>query len=380
MSSATMARAGSTALIALLSFCSPVFAAQSDDLTPADAELRAFQTQDPAELQRWLKIAADGGRRDAQALLGERYLRGDGGAAKNVTTGIELLRHAATQGSARAQSLLGWAYWSGTGVNKDETEAVKWFTAAARQEDGYALACLSGFYHRGTAVTQDQSRAKRLLLRSAELGDHQGLTGAWRVLLLGALEDRDPRLGMHYLNRAATTDDANAAYVLAREYLTGRDVPRDAARAVLWFERAAKTKHALAALWLSELHAKGLGVQKDAKRAEEMLQAALSIANLRDKNYFSWSLAVEQDAQLRNSALAIRVLEPALAAQKDKSPNHLDTLAAAYADRGQFDKAVAMQLEALETWRRKWPERSISAIEQRLELYRAGKTYHEDTL
>lgn len=379
MSSATMARAGSSALIALLCLCSPLLAAQGDDLTPADAELRAFQTQDPAEMQRWLKFAADGGRRDAQAVLGERYLRGDG-VEKNIEAGLELLRHAAKQGSARAQSLLGWAYWSGVGVKQDNAEAVKWFTAAARQEDGYALMCLSGFYDSGIVVAQDESRAKRLLLRSAELGDRRGLTGAWSVLLFGPPADRDPRLGMHFLNKAASADDADSAYMLAREYLTGRDVPRDAARAVLWFERAVKSKHVVAALWLSELHAKGLGVQKDAKRAEEMLQAALSNAEIGDKNDFSWSLAVAEDAQLRNSALAVRVLEPALAAEKEKSPGHLDTLAAAYADLGQFDKAVATQVEALEGWRRKWPKRSASAIEERLVLYRAGKAYHEDTL
>ena len=168
--------------------------------------------------------------------------------------------------------------------------------------------------------------------------------------------------------------------MLAREYLTGRDVPRDPSLAVQWFERAARAKHAVASLWLSELHAKGIGVRQDAKRAERMLQDALSSAKLTDKNLFSWTLSVAQDAQLRNSTLAIRVLEPALAAEKEKSPAHLDTLAAAYADHGEFDKAVATQLEAIQTARRKWSAQGAASLELRLELYRSGKAYHEDSL
>jgi|RhiMethySRZTD1v2_1073278.scaffolds.fasta_scaffold43770_4 TPR repeat protein len=380
MSSATMARARSTALIALLCFCSPSLAAQAEDVTPAEAELRSLAIRDPAQQEPWLKIAAEGGRRDAQWVLGERYLLAEAGKGKNAAAGIELLRRSAAQGSSRAQSLLGWAYWGGVGVKKDLAEAAKWFTAAARQEDGYALASLAGFYYRGTGVVQDRARGKRLLLRAAELGDDKGLTGAWNVLLVGKPEDRDQRLGMHFLNKAASANDANAAYALAREYLTGRDVARDPSLAVVWFERAAKAKHALASLWLSELHAKGIGVRQDVKRAEQMLEDALSSAKLKDKNLFSWTLSVAQDAQLRNSTLAIRVLEPALAAEKEKSPAYLDTLAAAYADHGDFDKAVSTQLEALQAARRKWPTQPATSMEQRLELYRTGKAYREDML
>ena len=144
--------------------------------------------------------------------------------------------------------------------------------------------------------------------------------------------------------------------------------------------RAADAKHSLGSLWLSELHAKGLGVPKDPARAEKMLQAALSTAKLSEKNLFSWALSVAPDEQLRNSALAIRVLEPALAAEKQKSPTYLDTLAAAYAEHGQFDKAVATQTDAIQTVRRARPVEPLPAMEQRLELYRAGKAYREELL
>ena len=205
-----MARARFAALIALTSFCSP---SQAENITPAEAEQRSLDTRDSAERERLLKIAAEGGQRDAQWVLGERYLREDQGKGKKVAAGIELLRRSAAQGSSRAQTLLGWAYWSGLGVKQDFAEAAKWFNAAARQEDGYALATLSAFYYYGTGVVQDRARGKRLLLRAAELGDEKGLTGAWKLLLAGQPEDRDPRLGLHFLNKAASTNDPDAAYM-----------------------------------------------------------------------------------------------------------------------------------------------------------------------
>lgn len=373
-----MARRGMAALVSLFFLSPAALAAQTDDLAPDEAEKRAFAAQDPAEKTRYLEIAARGGRRDAQMILGERYLRGSE-VPRDVERAIELLKGSAMQGSARAQSLLGWAY-SGGGAKSDPVEALKWFVAAGRQEEGYALMRLSEFYYRGIAVARDEPRAKRLLLRAAELGDPTAVRGAWGVLLAGATADRDPRLGMHFLTKAANTDDAPSAYALGREYLTGRDVPRDRTLAAHWFTRAAEAKYTLASLWMSELHAKGLGVAKDSARAEEMLQTALRAANIFEKNQFSWTLAVDPDAQLRNAALAIRVLEPALAAEKQKSPAHLDTLAAAYAEHGQFDKAVATQVEAIETLRRTRPGDQSPPMEERLELYRAGKAYREEQL
>ena len=132
MSSATLARAGSLALLALL-FCRSSLAAQTGDISPSEAEARAFASTGPAEELRWATIAAEGGQRDAQVLLGNRYLRGTN-VPKDEERGIEWLRRAANEGSAPAQSLLGWIYSGGIQARQDPAAALKWFTAAARQE------------------------------------------------------------------------------------------------------------------------------------------------------------------------------------------------------------------------------------------------------
>jgi hypothetical protein len=57
--------------------------------------------------------------------------------------------------------------------------------------------------------------------------------------------------------------------------------------------------------------------------------------------------------------------------------NHVETLAAAYAENGKFEKAVKWQREALELFAPKakaYPELH-KAMEARLKQYEAGKPY-----
>ena len=54
--------------------------------------------------------------------------------------------------------------------------------------------------------------------------------------------------------------------------------------------------------------------------------------------------------------------------------NYFDTLAAAYAEAGDFDKAVEWQTKALD----QAPENQRADCQSRLELYRSGKPYREE--
>jgi TPR repeat protein len=72
---------------------------------------------------------------------------------------VKWYRKAADQGLANAQSNLGNRYATGTGVAKDEVEAVKWFRKAADQ--GYAAAQynLGTSYAKGRGVAKDEVEA-----------------------------------------------------------------------------------------------------------------------------------------------------------------------------------------------------------------------------
>ncbi len=57
-------------------------------------------------------------------------------------------------------------------------------------------------------------------------------------------------------------------------------------------------------------------------------------------NNLAWIRATHPDPELRNGAEAVRLAERACALWKDRDPNLLDTLAAAYAEAGRFPEAV----------------------------------------
>jgi len=353
-------------------------AAQVVDATEAERRgFKAFAT-DKEAAAKWFEQAAAAGRPASQWMLGQHYFDAKG-EDRDVARALELIRAAAVQGLASAQSFLGWMYFNGTDVKRDLAESFAWFSAAARQEDTYALLMLSGFYGTGEVVKQDPALAKRLLVRSAELGNIDAVRAIFVQMLYGAAELRDSPLAIHFLTKAAKAKDAWATYTLAREYLRGANVQPDPATAAQWLQRSADAGNALASLWLSELHFKGFGVARDPKRAEQLLSDALPKASMREKNQFAWELSVNKDERLRDGTLAVRVLEPALQAVTEKVTAHVDTLAAAYAEVRQFDRAVTTQMSAIDRAKReRRPEEMISGMTDRLRLYEVGKPYREE--
>jgi uncharacterized protein len=69
------------------------------------------------------------------------YANGSG-VTKDEAEAVKWYRKAAEQGLAVAQYFLGVMYANGSGVTKDETEAVKWHRKAADQGDERAKAAL----------------------------------------------------------------------------------------------------------------------------------------------------------------------------------------------------------------------------------------------
>jgi tetratricopeptide (TPR) repeat protein len=94
-------------------------------------------------------------------------------------------------------------------------------------------------------------------------------------------------------------------------------------------------------------------------------------------NNLAWVLAASPDAGLRNGAEAVGLAERACELTHHGEPLFIGTLAAAYAEVGRFPEAVttAEKAEQLAT------TAGLTAVaaknRQLLELYRAGKPYHE---
>jgi uncharacterized protein HemY len=66
--------------------------------------------------------------------------------------------------------------------------------------------------------------------------------------------------------------------------------------------------------------------------------------------------------------------EKAVARTGRQDPNYLDTLAAAYAEAGEFEKAVDVQNEAIALLR---DQKTKKDYESRLKLYQSNSSYRE---
>ena len=97
-------------------------------------------------------------------------------------------------------------------------------------------------------------------------------------------------------------------------------------------------------------------------------------ATLVAMNDLAWLLATSDAATIRNGTNAVELAEAAVAGTSRKNPDFLDTLAAAYAETQQFDKAVAVEQEAITQYQTEPQKKEAGS---HLSLYRANKPYRE---
>ena len=91
----------------------------------------------------------------------------------------------------------------------------------------------------------------------------------------------------------------------------------------------------------------------------------------------AWILATNPKAEIRNGAEALRFAQRACDLAGHPDPRFLSSLEVAYAEVGRFDDAIktAQQIQQLATAPAQ--KRFAVGASNRLELYRAGKPYHE---
>jgi tetratricopeptide (TPR) repeat protein len=122
-------------------------------------------------------------------------------------------------------------------------------------------------------------------------------------------------------------------------------------------------------------------LQTDGKNAEALKTYLEIVDRLPNeshaRNNAAWILATCSDARIRNGAKAIELLLPA-AQGSDRDSNLLDTLAAAYAESGQFDRAVETVQQAIRNAHdESVPAGAIADMNKRLDLYKNGHPYHD---
>ena len=95
------------------------------------------------------------------------------------------------------------------------------------------------------------------------------------------------------------------------------------------------------------------------------------------ENNLAWVLATYPEETLRNGKRAVELAEKAVALPGGQDPIVLRTLAAAYAEAGEFSKAVVMAEEALKSATARQNSSLVETLQGEIVLYRANKPHRE---
>lgn len=149
----------------------------------------------------------------------------------------------------------------------------------------------------------------------------------------------------------------------------------DSAKAMADFDEAIQLEPDNAATWSERGH--GYIQENQWSNAVVDFRHALTLApaSSHSLNELAWLLATSPDPSVRDGGEAVRLATQACTATNWKTSTYLDTLAAAYAESRDFEKAVKYQQNAIAAEPAASPE--YAGMQQRLELYRQHQPYRE---
>lgn len=300
----------------------------------------------------WLRAASRTGNLLANSLLARIFLEQARAAESDEVRDdaldkvMENYLHAVALGSADAMYALGVLYLNGHYGEDNQVSGIPLLKQAAKLDHSDATMFLAHLHYAGEVVDKDLSRARNLYAEAAEEGN-------------------------------AFARKSYARFLLDREAAQPGDP-----RAVEWLEElAGEDGEAESLLLLGNLHARGVGTRASPRRAVSYFKQAVkqAPADANIVNEVAWTLAVTDQQDLRRATYARQIMDRLMEEneQARQRPEYLDTWAATYAATGDFERAVALQEQAVEVARNAEYEDVLGILEEHLEAFNAGETVSE---
>ena len=167
--------------------------------------------------------------------LGRSYSRNG-----DFTAALAQFRKPVEQGYAPALNSIGAMYASGTGVPKDDVEAVNWYRQSAERGYNVAQVNLGFMYENGLGVPQDYANALQWYHLAADQGSALAQDSVGYFYTKGMGVKKDYSEAIVWFRKAAEQGMAGAQYNLAVMYEKGLGVPEDRAQALRWYGKSAE--------------------------------------------------------------------------------------------------------------------------------------------
>ena len=161
-----------------------------------------------------IKEKAEAGDAMAQAQYAQMLQLGHG-VEKNETEALKWYQKAAEGGNHYAQANMGVFYQTGNcGVTKDLAKAVEWYDKAAKQGNAYAQFYLANLYEDGNGVEKNIEKAAMLFGKAANGGIPNAQLSYAFMLSKGEGVDRNVDEALKWAEKAAATGEERAAKLI----------------------------------------------------------------------------------------------------------------------------------------------------------------------
>ena len=183
--------------------------------------------------------------------------------AGDYAAAFRIFHTLAERGHIRAQEELGRMYAKGEGVERDTSEASKWFRSANEQ-----IKALKAYN------TGDFETAMRMFRPLADQGQilAEYIVGLMYANAQGVTENYPEAL--KWLQKAAEQGESKAQFSVGLIYFKGLGMPKDYAEAAKWYQRAANQNNATAQFNLGMMYSRGQGVPQNYVTAYMLLDLA----------------------------------------------------------------------------------------------------------
>lgn len=184
-----------------------------------------------------VETLAQGGDSSAIELLGEIYVGGLFGTARNPAKACGYFERAA---NLRGDSAHNFArcHENGDGMPEDAAMARKWYARGAALGYLKSSCALGNLMIAGKGGPKDVAGGIGLCRKAAEAGNADAQTDLGNYLIAGKIVDRNVIEARKWYTRAAEQDQPNAQFVLGQILWNGDGTPVDYDAAVVWWKRA----------------------------------------------------------------------------------------------------------------------------------------------
>ena len=193
-----------------------------------------------------------------------------------------------------------------------------------------------------------------------------------QLLMKGLLPSYEQAVG--WFRKSAESGSLLGQTVLGMSYFRGQGVPQDSVRGLELVRSAAGQDFIRAQRVLGKIYYSGKVIDQDYGEALLWLKKAADQEDAEAQNLYAWMLATCPQTEIRNGAEAVVYAKKAVA--QNENAVILDTLAAAYAESGDFRRAVNTQKKVITRLDQGTFNRD--EILERLELYKNRKPWREE--